>query len=122
MAVAFLTPTLRDECVSCSNYMKLYNRQYKKYFKIKLYLTFGRLEVEEVNESNFHPSNINEIYNAIGDKDDISFTVSEEKNIEKNSIKLVKHHLRKVEKELTILRKQQDAFSKVLNRITPVNE
>ena len=102
--------------------MKIYKRQDKKYFKIKLYLTFGRLEVEEVNESNFHPSNINEIYSAIGDKDDISFTVSEEKNIEKNSIKLVKHHLRKVEKELTVLRKQQDAFSKVLNKITPVNE
>lgn len=101
--------------------MKIYNRQDKNYFKIKLYLTSGRLETEEVNSSNFHPSNINEIYSAIGEKDDISFTVSEEKNIEKNTIKLVKYHLRKVEKELTVLRKQQEAYSKVLNRINQNN-
>jgi len=102
--------------------MKLYNRQDKKYFKTKLYLASGKLETEEVNSSNFHPSHINEINSAINVDGDISFTVSEEKNIEKNTIKLVKHHLRKVEKELTILRKQQEAYSKVLNRITLVNE
>lgn len=91
------------------------NKKPKIYYRIKLYLMNGKFEIEEANATNFHPSQINEIYNNYSIDGDYSFIVSEERGIEKNSIKLIKHHLRGVEKELTFLRKQQDGYKKALD-------
>lgn len=96
------------------NFNKHYN---KNYFKIKLYQNSGRLQVEEVNETNFHPSQLNEIYQQVSEKDDFSFIIAEEKNVEKNTLKLIKYNLRKVEKELTFIKKQHEAYKKALEKI-----
>ena len=89
---------------------------HKNFFKIKLY-TNGKLEVEEVNSTNFHPSQVNEIYEMVSEKGDYCYTISDENNIEKNKLKIVKHQFRKAEKYLSIAKKQYDYYKKAFDKI-----
>jgi hypothetical protein len=90
----------------------------KTYKKIKLELDTGKIFIEDVTESNFHPSQVNEIINEINDKHDYSFTIAEEKSVRKQTISLIKHHLRKVEKELSYFKRHQESYKKALDRVT----
>ena len=89
----------------------------KNYFKIKMYLETGRLESEEANATNFHPSQVNEICYSHSEKEDYCFSIVDEKNINKGFTSIIKDNLRKVKKELTVLRKQEEAYEKALSKI-----
>jgi hypothetical protein len=90
----------------------------KCYKKIKLQLDTGKIFIEDVTESNFHPSQVNEIINEINDKHDYSFTIAESKSVKKQTISLIKYHLRKVEKELSYFRRHQECYQKALDRVS----
>jgi hypothetical protein len=94
------------------------NTMRKTYKKIKLQLDTGKIFVEDVTESNFHPSQVNEIINEINDKHDYSFTIAESKSVKKQTISLIKYHLRKVEKELSYFRRHQECYQKALDRVS----
>jgi hypothetical protein len=90
----------------------------KTYKKIKLQLDTGKIFIEDVNESNFHPSQVNEIINEINERHDYSFTIAEEKSVKKQTISLIKYHLRKVEKELSYFKRHQECYQKALGRVS----
>ncbi len=91
-------------------------KKYTNYIKITLYSN-GKLDLEELNETNFHPSNVNEIRYCISDKLDYCSLISDEKNLEKNKQKIVKHNLRKIEKKLSVLKKQYDCYKKTIDKL-----
>jgi hypothetical protein len=85
------------------------NHSKKNYFFIRFYKT-GKVLVEPVNATNFHPSYIGELRYQIGDKDDYVFTACEEKNIEKTKLKVLKKLINEIGKEVSQLKKQFDAY------------
>jgi hypothetical protein len=95
-----------------------YKMNKKKYFKIKLFDN-GKFEVEEVNETNFQPIYLKEIYSAIGDKKDYYFTCCEEEKIEKTKAKIVNYLLKDLKKDLDVLTKKYNSLlicqSKLIN-------
>lgn len=93
-----------------------YSHSHKNFFKIKLF-TNGKVEVEEVNSTNFHPSQVNEILQMVSEKGDYCYTISDEKNIEKNKLKIVKHQFRKAEKDLSVAKKQYDYYKRAFDKI-----
>jgi hypothetical protein len=93
-----------------------YNFSKKEFFKIKLYSN-GKLEVEDINATNFHPSRINEIMIIVDGKNDYHFTISSKENLEKNKLKLVKYNLKNIKKDLNFLNKQYNIYTKTYNSL-----
>lgn len=94
-----------------------YKHNKKKYFFVSVYKT-GKIEVDEANATNFHPSYINEIRYCIGNTNDYAFTACEEKNIEKTKLKLLKGFMKGLIKEINTLQKEYDAYNKAYKILT----
>lgn len=99
--------------------MKINHRKNKKYFKIKIYAS-GKVSTEELNGTNFHPSHVNQICSAIGDKDDYTFIVSDENNLSKNSWKLYNYLFKEFEKQNKILIKQENGLQKAFVKLKSI--
>ena len=98
--------------------MKHNNKKNKEYFKVKLYDN-GKIEVEELNETNFHPSYLNAFFNSVGNKKDFIFTCCEKKDIEKIKLKILNYVMKEVKKDLDVLTKKYNSLlicqSKLIN-------
>jgi hypothetical protein len=89
----------------------------RNYYKIKFYSDSGRLEIEDINETNFHPSQVNEIYNSVSDKKDFAFMISKQGQVKKNCEKMVKHFLNDFKKQLSVYEKKVNSCEKAMQKV-----
>ena len=94
-----------------------HNTTKKDYVVVKFYESTGKIAVEEINETNFHPSAVGNTYNKIGGKDDYLYTICEKKNLIKTKEKFIKEQLRGVVSELSRLIKLSGNYTNALNKL-----
>lgn len=94
-----------------------HNTTNKDYVIVKFYESTGKIAVEEINETNFHPSAVGNIYKKIGSKDDYLYTICEQKNLLKTKEKFIRGQLKVVVSELSRLNKIKENYTNALNKL-----